>query len=370
MPIYQTHTFAFDSAESMAAAFTEPDGAYIYGRLGNPTIRALEMAVADLEGGAAALAAGSGMGSITSTLWALLRAGDHVVAQRCLYGGTLSLLADLEDRWGIEVTLVTGDDPGEVRAALRPTTRVLLLETIANPTGQVVDLPALLAIARAAGVTGIVDNTFATPLVCRPIEHGADVVVHSATKFLGGHSDVLGGLAVFADPGMHHAVRGRSVDFGAALDPFAAWLTIRGLQTLALRVRTQCDNAQLLAERLAAHPAVAVVHYPGLDSHPGHATARRVLAGGFGGVLSFELKGGMAAGAAFAGALRLAVLSPSLGDVKTLVMHPASSSHRQLDAHALAAAGIEPGLIRVSAGIEHVEDLWTDFAQALAAATG
>jgi methionine-gamma-lyase len=367
-PLYQSHTFSFSDTDTMAAAFEGPGSPYVYARYGNPTVAALEAAVADLEGGAGAIASGSGMGAITSTLWALLGTGGRIVAQDRLYGGTQGLLDDLRERWGVEVVRVDAEDPEGVRAALTPGTDVLLLETIANPTGRVADLPVLTALARVAGATSIVDNTFATPLLCRPIEHGADVVVHSATKYMGGHSDTIGGVAVFADPGTLAAVRARTAEFGAVLDPFAAWLISRGLSTLAVRVARQCANAQVLAERLAAHPEVAAVHYPGLADAPGHATARRVLDGGFGGVLAFELAGGLAAGRAFAAAVELAALAPSLGDVRTLVMHPASTSHRELDAEGLARAGITEGLIRISVGIEDVEDLWADLEQAVGTA--
>ncbi|MFL1379813.1 trans-sulfuration enzyme family protein [Nocardiopsis protaetiae] len=363
VPLYQGHTFSF--TDTMAEAFGGPGAPYVYARYGNPTVDALEEAVADLEGGAGAIASASGMGAITATLWALLDTGGHVVAQDRLYGGTQGLLDALRTRWGVEVTQVDGEDPEAVRAALRPDTRVLLLETIANPTGRVVDLPVLTALARAVGATTVVDNTFATPLLCRPIEHGADIVIHSATKYMGGHSDAMGGVAVFADPGTLEAVRERTAEFGAVLDPFAAWLVARGLSTLALRVERHCANALELAGRLAAHPAVARVHYPGLPDDPGHATARRILDGGFGGVLAFDLAGGLAAGRSFASRIRLAALAPSLGDVRTLVLHPATTSHRELDAEGLARAGISAGLIRVSAGIEDVEDLWKDLEQAL-----
>ncbi|WP_236700390.1 trans-sulfuration enzyme family protein [Allosalinactinospora lopnorensis] len=352
----------------MAASLEEPDGAFVYARHGNPTVRALETAVAELEGGAGAQAAGSGMGAIASTLGALLRQGDHVVAQNRLYGGTRAFLDTLRRHWGVDVTHVAVGDPENVRAAIRPDTRLLFAETITNPTGEVADLPRLTAVAREAGVTTVVDNTFATPLLCRPIEHGADVVVHSATKYLGGHSDVLGGLAVFADDTTRRAVWERAVESGAVLDPFAAWLLLRGLQTLGVRVARQCANAQILAERLEADPRIAAVHYPGLPGHPGHGTAQRLLSGGYGGVLAFEPVGGLRAGRAFAESVRLASLAPSLGDVKTLVTHPASVSHRQLSAEQLARAGISDGLIRLSTGIEDVEDLWEDIDQALAAA--
>ncbi|MFD3684424.1 trans-sulfuration enzyme family protein [Nocardiopsis sp. NPDC058631] len=365
VPLYQAHTFAFADTDTMAAAFGDSDAPYVYARYGNPTVAALEAAVADLEGGAGAVASSSGMGAISSTLWSLLGTGGHVVAQNRLYGGTQGLLDALRERWGVRVTLVDAGDPDEVREALRPDTRVLYLETMANPTGRVADLPALTALAREAGAMTVVDNTFATPLLCRPIEHGADVVVHSATKYMGGHSDTIGGVTVFADPEVLRAVREQTAEYGAVLDPFAAWLVSRGLRTLGLRVARHCANAQVIAERLAAHPAVAAVHYPGLPDDPGHATARRILDGGFGGVLAFEPVGGRPAGRAFAEGVRLAALAPSLGDVRTLVMHPASTSHRELDAGQLARAGISEGLIRISVGIENVEDLWADLEQAL-----
>ncbi|MEU8757602.1 aminotransferase class I/II-fold pyridoxal phosphate-dependent enzyme [Streptomyces sp. NPDC048659] len=367
VPLHQGHVFAFETADAMADAFHSTD-TFLYSRMGNPTVRALETAVARLEGGAAALSYASGMGAINGVLLALLGTGGHVVAQRCLYGGTYALLADLSARWGVEVTYVSGSDADEVRAALRPETRLLYLETIANPTTRVSDLPALIAAAREAGVPTAVDNTFASPLLCRPIEHGADIVVHSATKYLAGHADVLGGIAVFRDEELYGRVRHYAVEQGASTDPFAAWLTLRGLQTLPLRIERQCANAAGLAARLAAHPAVAAVRHPALAGHPDAAVAARLLPRGGGGVVSFDLAGGREAGRAFVEGVRLASLSASLGDVKTLVMHPASTSHRQLDAAALEAAGIGPGTVRLSVGIEHVEDLWADLEQALAKA--
>ncbi|WP_067970335.1 trans-sulfuration enzyme family protein [Nocardiopsis trehalosi] len=366
VPLYQGHTFAFDSPDDFADAFADANGAYYYARYGNPTVRALEEAVAGLEGGAAGLAAGSGMGTISGLFWSLLRSGDHVVAQRRLYGGTTGLLDGLRDRWGVQVDYVDAD-PGSVRAALRPNTRVLFLETISNPVGQVADLPALFAVAREAGVLSVVDNTFATPVLYRPLADGADVVLHSTSKYLNGHADAVGGVAVFADARLYERVRDDGRDHGAVPDPFGAWLTLRGLSTLAVRMRAVSAAAEELARRLAAHPAVAVVHHPSLPSHPDHATARRLLPNGAGGVLAFEPAGGRAAGEAFCRALRVAVLGPSLGDVRTLVMQPATTSHRQLDDAALAAAGISPALVRVAVGLEDVEDLWADLARALSA---
>jgi methionine-gamma-lyase len=366
VPIYQTSTFAFADPEACAAALTEPDAGFAYSRYRNPTTRALEDAVANLEGGAAAIATASGMGAINTVLLALLRPGDHVIAQRCLYGGTFSVLAGLASRYGINVSYIDGKDPAELAAVLRPESRLLFLETIANPTVAVGDQPGLLAAGRAAGLTGVVDNTFATPVLFRPIEHGADIVVHSATKYLGGHDDVTLGLAVSARPETQRVLWRSSVDLGAAADPFAAWLTLRGLKTLSLRMARHCENAAFLAERLAAHPAVTMVLWPGLASHPDHAAARRLLAG-YGGMVAFDLAGGREAGLRFISALRLALMGPSLGGAETLVLHPASTSHRQLDAAGLSAAGIGEGSIRVSVGLEHPEDLWADFEQALAA---
>ncbi|MER7515105.1 aminotransferase class I/II-fold pyridoxal phosphate-dependent enzyme [Streptomyces sp. NPDC126499] len=366
VPLVQSSAFAFDSADELAEAMAGPDGRYVYSRRGNPTVRALERTLAGLEGGAGAIAFASGMGAISGVLLALLKPGDRVVAQRCLYGGTYAVLSDLAARYGIQVTYVSGDDPAEFEAAAQhPATRLLVLETVANPTGQVPDLPGLLAAARRIGVTSLVDNSLASPVLCRPIELGADVVVHSTTKYLSGHSDVLGGAAVFADDDLRRAVWPRTVELGACADPFAAWLTLRGIPTLPLRMREHCLNAAVLAERLTARPDVTAVHYPMLPGHPSYGMARKVLAGG-GGLLSFELAGGREAGRAFIERVRVARLALSLGGVESLVTHPASTSHRELDAGALAAAGIAPGLVRMSVGIEAVEDLWSDIEQALA----
>ncbi|MFE3073458.1 trans-sulfuration enzyme family protein [Streptomyces sp. NPDC059247] len=365
VPLVQSSAFAFESADELAGAMAGPDGPYVYGRRGNPTVRSLEKTLAGLEGGAGALAFASGMGAISGVLLALLRPGDRVVAQHTLYGGTHAVLGDLAERYGIETVRISGDDPAELEAAaVHPATRLLVLETIANPTGRVPDLPGLLTTARALGVTSVVDNSLASPVLCRPLEHGADIVVHSTTKYLSGHSDVLGGAAVFADDALRRAVWPRTVELGACADPFAAWLTLRGIPTLPLRMRAHCAGAAVLAERLERRPGVTAVHYPGLPGHPSYERAGKLLSGG-GGLLSFELAGGREAGRAFIERVRLARLALSLGGVETLVTHPASTSHRELDGAALAAAGIGPGLVRMSVGIEDVEDLWADIEQAL-----
>ncbi|AQZ63586.1 O-acetylhomoserine sulfhydrylase / O-succinylhomoserine sulfhydrylase [[Actinomadura] parvosata subsp. kistnae] len=363
VPLYQTSTFAFEDPDACAEGLRHPDRGYSYTRHSNPTTRALETAVADLEGGVAALATASGMGAINAVLLALLRSGDHLIVQRRVYGGTQSVLMRLAERFGVAVTRISGADAGELAAAVRPETRLLYLETIANPTTEVADLPALLAAGRAAGLVCVVDNTFATPMLCRPIEYGADVVVHSATKYLGGHDDVVAGLAVFASRDVHERVWHLAADLGAVVDPFASWLVLRGLKTLALRVERHCENAGRLAHLLEGHPRVAHVRWPGLPSHPSHAVARRIL-DGYGGVLSFEVDGDVRA---FLVRLRCAELATSLGGPQTLVLHPATTSHRELDEAELRAAGISPGTLRVSAGLEHHEDLLADFAQALKA---
>jgi cystathionine beta-lyase/cystathionine gamma-synthase len=364
VPIYQASNFAFDDPDALADALERPDGEFVYSRYANPTIRALENTVATLEGGAAAVATASGMGAINSVILSLVRSGDHVIAQRCLYGGTFATLADLAERFGVEVTYVSGRDPAEVTAALRPNTNLLYLETIANPMTQVVDIPAFTAVAREAGLLTVVDNTFASPILCRPIEHGADIVLHSATKYLGGHSDVTGGILVFADAALHRKVWYHAMEVGASADPFAAWLTIRGVQTLPLRMREHGANAGALADRLAGHPAVTAVYWPGRTDHPDHEVARRLL-DGFGGMVAFDLAGGREAGFTLGKRVRLVKLAASLGGVQTTLMHPATTSHRQLDAEQLRAAGIGEGTVRLSVGIEDVDDVWRDLDQAL-----
>ncbi|MER5627200.1 aminotransferase class I/II-fold pyridoxal phosphate-dependent enzyme [Streptosporangium sp. NPDC002544] len=365
VPLYQTSGFVFDDPAVFADGMGRPDGAFVYGRLSNPTVRSLEEAVAGLEGGAGAVATGSGMGAINSVLLALLEPGDHLIAQQALYGGTASMINDLERRFRISVSYVPEDDPAALRAAVRPETKLVYLETIANPVTQVADLPGMCAAAREAGLVSVVDNTFASPILCRPLEHGADIVVHSTTKYLGGHTDVLGGIAVFAAEEMYRRVWAYNVKLGATADPFAAWLTLRGIQTLPLRMERHCFNTRELATRLNDHPAVSVVHWPGLPSHPSYELAAKLLPD-FGGVFSFDLVGGRAAGERFMSSVRLALLAPSLGGVETLILHPATTSHRSLTAEELARHGVGAGTVRVAVGIEHIEDLWADFEQALA----
>lgn len=365
-PIYQTSTFAFADADDFTAALAGPDDGFAYSRLGNPTTAALERSCADLEDGAGALAFASGMAAVSTTLMAVA-AGGHVVAQRDCYGGTYHLLDRVLPRLGISTQLVDGDDLAAVDAALAGDASVLYVETIANPTMRVADLPALAGLAHRHGARLIVDNTVASPILCRPLAHGADIVVHSATKYLGGHSDVVGGLAVFADDETQRAAWELLIDLGGCADPLASWLVLRGLRTLELRLQRHSANAGALADFLSARPEVTRVYWPGLDGHPSAEVAARVLDGPSG-FLSFDLAGGREAGRRAVESVRLAAQAPSLGGPETLVSHPASTTHRQLDDAALAAAGIGQGMIRVSAGLEHPDDLMADFAGALDAA--
>lgn len=364
VPLYQTSSFAFDDPDALREALVRPDRGFAYSRFGNPTTRALEDAVAGLEGAAGGLATGSGMAAVNLVLLGLLGSGDHVVAQRRLYGGTTTTLQDLAGRFGVEVSYIDGHDENELRGAIRPDTAMLYLETISNPMARVTDLPAMAGIARSAGAITVVDNTFATPLLCRPIEHGADIVLHSATKYLGGHSDIVGGVVVSASTELHQRLWRRLVDFGSQADPFAAWLTIRGLQTLSVRLEKQCANTRELAQRLAEHPAVSTVYWPGLVKHPDHEVARRILSD-YGGLLAFDLIGGHAAAYDLLRKVRLVTSGVSLGGVETLAMHPASTSHRDMTDDELRAMGIGQSTIRLSVGIEHPDDLWADLAAAL-----
>ena len=363
VPIYQGHLFTLDTGGDLAAAFQGPDEAFFYGRMGNPTVRSLERAVTELEGGAGALAASSGMGAISTVLTGLLGAGDHVIAQTALYGGTYALLQDLAGRWGVDVTYIPGDDPAEVAEALRPTTRLLYLETVANPTTHVTDLPAFTAALQGTDVSTVVDNTF-TPLLCKPIEHGRGIVVHSTTKYLSGHGDVVGGIAVFADPDVRHRVWKRLPRPGVTAAPFAAWLD----HPRPPRCRSAWPpsaSALDIAGRLAAHPSVT----PSLPRRwrpPAARDGRRLSATGAG--PAFQLAGGRDAGGAFS--------SPSGSSGwpvarrrRVAGLYPASTSHRQMDAASLAAAGIGEGTVRLSIGLEHPDDLWADIEQALAKAT-
>ncbi len=370
VPIYQTATFSSDTVEDLAAAVAEQEGGYAgygYSRLANPTVDALGDAVAELEGAEAGFALASGMAAIHAALLSVAGAGDRIVATRAVYGSTQSLLVRVLGRLGVRTDFVDVTDLDAVdRALAAEPARVLYLETISNPTIVVADIAALASIARRHGALVVVDSTFASPYLVRPLELGADMVVHSATKYLSGHSDVLAGVVVGSRDRVH-AVRRVQVDTGASLAPLAAFLVLRGLPTLAVRMERQVATAAVLASLLEGRSGVARVFYPGLASHPQHDIAARQLRLP-GAILAVELDGGRAAGAAFVDALAIPERTASLGSIHTIVAHAASTTHRQLDVDQLAAAGIGPGLLRVSVGLEDCEDLAADFTAALDAA--
>ena len=372
MPIYQTSTFTFDSAAEAAARFAGDATGYVYSRIGNPTVARWEAKVAALESEgtrkeAVALAFGSGMGAVTAAALACVEAGDHVVAVRPLYGGTTELLLEVLPRFGVTATQVcVADLPKGLEAAARkPRTRLIVVETPANPTLDIVDLAHAGSVARAVGARLMVDNTFATPVLQKPLGFGADLVVHSSTKYLGGHGTVVGGVVVSAD---RELVAGRLSQMkkvlGSVQSPFDAFLLLQGVKTLRLRVERESHTARRLAGELAQHKAVEWVRYPGLVDDPGHEIASRQMLG-FGAMIAFGIRGGVEAGRRFLDALTVCKRAVSLGCTDTLIEHPASMTHAHLPAEELAAAGITDGLIRISVGLESPEDLERDLLGAL-----
>ena len=367
-PIYQTSTFVFDSCEQGGRRFAGQEGGYIYTRLGNPTVSVLENKVAALECGEACVAAASGMGAISSALWTIAGAGKHIVADGTLYGCTFALLNHGMSRYGVEVSFVDTSDLAAVKAALKENTCAVYLETPANPNLKIADIAAVAEIAHTYNpdIKLVCDNTFASPALQNPLTLGADVVVHSATKYLNGHGDVIAGFVVGkADFIGEVRMFGLKDMTGAVMDPFAAYLILRGLKTLEIRMERHCANAKAIAEFLDQHPAVEKVYYPGLKNHVGHDIAVRQMKD-FGGMLSFEVKGGRAAGTKLVNALHLITVAVSLGDAETLIEHPASMTHSTYTEEELAASGIPGGLIRLSAGLENAEDIIADLEQALA----
>jgi O-acetylhomoserine (thiol)-lyase len=399
MPIYMTSSFVFDSTEHAAELFALRTYGNIYSRIGNPTVAAFEERMASLEGGLGAVATASGLAAQLSAILCLAQAGDHVVATASLYGGTVTQFTVTLKRMGIACTLVPGDDPKAVRAAIEPNTKLVYTETIGNPLGNVADLAALATIAHDAGLPLVVDNTFASPMLCRPIEWGADIVVHSATKFIGGHGTVIAGVMVesgtFAwnagkhpllsepSPGYHDMnfaetfgeyaflMRARTEvlrDVGAALSPMNAWLLLQGLETLPLRMRAHVENARTIAAFLRDREEVAWVRYAELDDSPYHALARKYLPDGAGAIFTFGLRGGRDAGRAFIEALELWSHLANVGDAKSLVIHPASTTHQQLSDEEMRTSGVTPEMIRLSVGLEDPADLIWDLENGLRAA--
>jgi cystathionine beta-lyase/cystathionine gamma-synthase len=366
VPIYQTATFASADADELGRVAADARAGYAYSRISNPTTSALGSAYAELAGGAAGAALASGMGAIHATLASLVQAGDRIVAPIASYGSTRSQLNRVFGGFGVRVDIVDTTDLDAVAAALAAApTSVLYAETIANPTTHLADHAALAELAHRHGATYLVDNTFASPYVCRPLDFGADLVVESATKFLGGHSDVIAGVVAGSSERIAGVER-TQIDTGATLGPLEAFLVLRGILTLALRVERHAATAAALAAWLEGHDGVSAVLYPGLASHPHHDVALRQFRPGVaGGMLAFEVVGGREAGRAVIDALRLPELTASLGSVHTMVVHPPSTSHRQSTEAELLAAGITPGLLRVSVGLEDLEDLQDDLAAAL-----
>ncbi len=367
VPIYQTATFASDDADELGRVSADPRAGYSYSRLSNPTTAALGAAYAELAGGEAGVALASGMGAIHAALASMLRAGDRIVAPVAIYGSTRAQLLRVFAGFGVQVEIVDSTDLAAVQAALlEAPTRVLYAETIANPTTHLADHAALAVLAHRHGARYVVDNTFASPYVCRPLDLGADLVVESATNVLGGHSDLIAGV-VAGPRDLVAEVERVQVDTGATLGPFEAFLVLRGILTLAVRAERHARSAAALAGWLERQSGVRSVLYPGLPSHPQHDVAiRQFRPGVAGGMLAFEVEGGREAGRSVIDALRLPELTASLGSVHTMVVHPPSTSHRQSSESELLAAGITPGLLRVSVGLEDLDDLQADFSAALA----
>lgn len=364
-PLHLTSTFTFETAEAGGEMFAGERAGHIYSRISNPTCDLLEQRIAVLEGAEAGLALSSGMGAITAVLWTLLSPGDEVIVDKTLYGCTFAFMRHGLAKWGVTITHVDMTDPENLRAAVSGKTRVVYFETPANPNMRLVDIAATAEIAHAAGATVVVDNTYATPYLTRPIEHGADIVLHSATKYLGGHGDVVAGLVVgTAEQIAEIRLVGMKDMTGAVMAPFNAMLILRGIKTLNLRMDRHCATARTVAAYLEAHPAVGAVYFPGLDSFEQHAIAERQMDQP-GAMIAFEAKGGLAGGIALMNRLQMIQRAVSLGDAETLIQHPASMTHSTYTPEERAEHGISDGLIRLSVGLEDADDIIADLEQAL-----
>ncbi len=363
-PIYQSTTFVSADADEMAAVYGEQKPGYMYTRYGNPTIHALEAKLAALEGGEAALAAASGMAAVSTAILGYIKTGDHVVAARSLYGATYNFLNRKLPRMGASATFVESTRGEDFERAIQPNTRLIYFETPSNPVLDVVDIAEIAALGRARGIPTMLDNTFASPALQQPLRLGVTVAVHSATKYLCGHGDAMGGAIIgsreYISLLVHEVIR----DYGGVISPFNAWLILRGIRTLHLRMPAHCSNARQIAEFLAAHPKVERVNYPGLPGHPGHAVARKQMSD-FGAMISFEAKGGYEGGKQVMDGVRLFARAASLGDTRSLIVHPASTSHRAVPPEERRAIGITDGLVRLSVGVEAAADLIADLDQAL-----
>lgn len=365
VPIYQSSTFIFENADHGARCFSGEDDGYIYTRIGNPTIHALETLVADLEGGAEGIATSSGMAAVNTLYMALLSKGDHMISSAAVYGPSRVVMEQHWSRFGVESTYVNTSDVEAIKAAFKPNTRMLYIETPANPTMEITDLKACAALAHEHGALLVVDNTFSSPYLQRPLELGADAVFHSMTKFLNGHADIVAGMIVAKDKALGKKLRSMMVTMGCNMDPHQAFMVIRGVKTLGIRIERAQQSAMKIAQFLEAHPKVEWVKYPGLESHPQHQLAKEQMFG-FGTMISFGLKGGFEAGKILMNSVELAILAVSLGGVETLIQHPASMTHSKMNPEDRLKAGITEGLVRYSVGIEDIDDLIEDLKQGLA----
>jgi len=365
-PIYQTSTFRFRDVDHGAGLFAKKEQGYIYTRLGNPTVESVERAVAVLEGGYGGIGCASGMAALHLAFGSILRAGDHAVFSEALYGPVVGLMNEQFRGFGISTSFVDTSDPEKVRRALTPKTKLVHIETPGNPTLVVTDIAAVADIAHRHGARLTVDNTFMSPILQRPFEHGADLVIHSMTKFLNGHADVVAGMVIARDEDSYLHLRRMSNAFGGTIDPFNSFLVARGIKTLALRMQRHNESAIRIARFLEQHPEIERVMYPGLEAHPGYEVHKR-QADGPGGLISFELRGGLEAGKILMNSVRLCALAVSLGGVETLIQHPASMTHANMDAEARIQAGISDGLVRISVGIEDAGEIIADLERGLGA---
>lgn len=363
-PIYQTSTFKFENADHGAKCFSGEDDGYIYTRIGNPTINELENAVANLEGGYGGIAASSGMGAVNIVYLAFLGAGKHLVAHNSLYGPSRAIMESLYPKYGVESSFVDATDVENVRKAIKPNTSLIYLETPANPTIGITDIEAICKLAHEHNIPVCVDNTFCSPFLQKPLDLGADIVLHSMTKFINGHADIVAGMVVAKTEEHYKQMRSVMVNMGFNMDPHQAWLTRRGLKTLGIRIDRAQENAQKVAEHLEKHPKVEWILYPGLASHPQFELAKRQMKGP-GAMISFGLKGGFEAGKKMMDHVKMALLAVSLGGIETLIQHPASMTHSKLSKEAKDMAGITDGLVRLAVGIEDVDDIIADLDQAL-----
>ena len=364
VPIYQTSTFAFESADEGAKCFSGESNGYIYTRIGNPTINALEKQVAILEGGYGGIATGSGMGAVSTIYMGLLKQGDHMVSTDAVYGPSRGIMESYFAKFGVESTYISTSNIETIRKAIKPNTKVLYIETPTNPTMELTDIEACVALAKEYNLITVVDNTFCSPYLQRPLEMGIDVVFHSMTKFLNGHADIVAGMIVTRTEEMYKILRPAMIGMGCNMDPHQAYMVLRGIKTLAIRIERAQENSIKVASFLESHPKVEWVKYPGLKSHPQFDLAKKQMMGP-GAMISFELKGGFNAGRTLMNNVELAMLAVSLGGVETLIQHPASMTHSKMSKDARNKANITDGLVRFAVGIEDVEDIIADLEQAL-----